>query len=101
MPPSVIHKFDLAITDGAQFLPLSPGAQPLFVAVQQPGSGTIQLWARRIVDAQGRPPFAGKGRAFEVCGTGQPIAGKREYVGSVMDGQFVWHIMEIVAPSDA
>lgn len=93
MPPSVIHKFSLDIRSGTQTLPLSEGAQVIFVGGQAPSDGTVQLWVRRY-HSTGVIPGE---RRFEIYGTGQPIPGKREYVGSVIDGPFVWHVMEVRA----
>jgi hypothetical protein len=92
---SSVHKFNVAISDTPTTLPLSPSAQVVHVAAQAPAfERTLQLWAVTLIDAQGRPPFSGAGRRFEVYGTGQPIPGNRHHVGSVLVDGFVWHVFE-------
>ena len=37
-------------------------------------------------------------RIFFICGTGDAIRRDAKYVGSVHDGEYVWHIFEIPEP---
>ena len=87
---TTIWKYDLDVTD-IQKVSMPMGAMPLHVAIQNPNSGverTIQLWA--AVD----PARPKEDRLFAVVGTGNPAPepDDAEYVGSVIDGPFVWHV---------
>lgn len=58
------------------------GARTLFFAMQ---NGLPTLWA--LVD-----PLAERHScAVYVIGTGHPVPDETRYVGSVLDGEFVWH----------
>jgi hypothetical protein len=48
------------------------------------------MWALVDTDAQIEP------RTFEVVGTGWELDENMFYIGTCLEGSFVWHIMEIV-----
>lgn len=82
-----IFKYELSV-DGTN-ISMPVGAEILTVQSQ---NRTLCLWA--LVD----PEAAKEIRYFEVFGTGHPIgydAGvSREYIATVQDGGFVWHVFE-------
>ena len=82
---STIWKFELEIT--VQNITIPTGAEILSVANQH---GTICLWA--FVEPN-NPKIE---RVIEVVGTGwmlEPMK-KRKFIGTVLDGSFVWHVFE-------
>lgn len=85
-----IYKYEFKVDDEVMVrMPL--GAKVLSVGIQQPRR--ICLWA--IVDSfdvhQGAMPVD---RRFKVRGTGQPLGEVGRFVGTVIDGLFVWHVFE-------
>ena len=82
-----IWKYTIPVTDvvvikvpeGARFLP--------FVASQAPG--TLSLWAE--VDPASGPE---ERRTVLVIGTGNSAGDVGRYIGSALDGAFVWHVYE-------
>jgi hypothetical protein len=82
-----IHKFPLSFTDGWQTVEMQSSVRPVLVAMQH---GVPTLWCDVDADADG---VAFK-REFCVVGTGHTAPSDGEHVGSVIDGQFVWHIFE-------
>ena len=85
-----IWKFPLRL-EQSQTIEMPGGAEVLGVADQK---GVICIWAMVIVEATKSP------RTFEIHGTGHPIDEDVEYgrrfVGTVFQGNFVWHVFEIV-----
>lgn len=85
-----IYKYDLAVRD-VQTVAMPRGAQLLHVAVQDREADydrRIQLWA--AVDTSEEV----EQRTFFVVGTGHDCPGpdRAEYVGTVLDDTFVWHV---------
>jgi hypothetical protein len=63
-------------------------AEILTVKVQD--SFNVCIWAK--VDPEKETEI----RAFEVIGTGHPFDDtNKEYIGTYLDGPFVWHLFEI------
>lgn len=48
----------------------------------------ITLWVEVDRDATDEP------RTFTIIGTGQPMLDQEQYVGTVFDGAYVWHVCE-------
>lgn len=89
-----IWKYDLAVTD-VQKVSMPAGAILLHVGLQRENQGydrTVTLWA----SVNSLAPKVE--RMFAVVGTGNPApepgADDAVYVGSVMDGPFVWHVFD-------
>ena len=81
---NAIYKYPLILGPSVQLIQMPEGAEILHVATQL---GRPTRWARVDVDA----PL--KGRAFAVCGTGQPCPADG-YLGTTHADGFVWHIFE-------
>lgn len=97
-PTTVVHKFDVAISDTPTMLNLHRGARIALVA-QQAGSyaKTLQLWAV-IPTREGVVAMVSNERRFEVYGTGHAVPAGREHVGSVVASNGgVWHVFEAVS----
>lgn len=88
----VIYKFPLqplgetAVT----VLTLPSGALLRAAAMQH---GQLCLWMQ--VNRNNAP----QARTFQVVGTGQPIPGNANFIATVQDGSFVWHVFEILPPT--
>lgn len=82
---TTIFKYPLVLQD-EQIVQMPVDARPLSVGLQR---GSICLWmaARQIEDPR-------EDRIIYVVGTGIPTdkIDNAQYVGSVQDGPFVWHI---------
>lgn len=90
-----IHKFPLAITD-RQTIDLPGHAEILRVGVQ---GGAIYLWAVVATNT-----MLVESRTFDVVGTGNPVPGdatEDNYLGTVEDGPFVWHVFETTVRFDS
>lgn len=82
-----IHKYILmASTSTVVHLPVD--AQVVHCAKQD---SYICIWV--MLDLS-QPPTVS--RTFEVVGTGWDIEDGRVHVGSLLDGGFVWHVLEVV-----
>lgn len=83
-----IRKYPLMMVD-SQEVEMPAGSEILHVGVQK---GTPTVWA--IVDPE-ETTFAEK-RIIEIYGTGHRIEDTEHsvYLGTVMDGPFVWHVFE-------
>ncbi len=92
MSDRTIWKFPLRLTD-VQIVMMPAGADILAVGVQSEG---IVMWAR--VD-----PAETKRQGYKVAivGTGHPAPDQADsnYVGTVFDGPFVWHIFTEKGPA--
>lgn len=75
-----VWKFDL---EDGPVLRLPVGAT---VLTAQSQAGRLCLWA--VVD----PEAAREDRKVHVIGTGQPVPEDVQYVGTVQEGPFVWHV---------
>ena len=86
-----IYKYPLTL-DGIQVLeiPLSPMNEVLsnLIAAGIDPSGSLVVWCRIDTDAPTRRV------AIQVCGTGLVIPDGKlgDWLASVQDGQFVWHV---------
>lgn len=80
-----VWKWRLRIDD-TQVLNMPKGAKVLWVAMQD---GRACLWAE--VDEYA--PV--EKRRIEIRGTGHPLPAPIDYLGSVIQGPFVWHIYEM------
>lgn len=79
-----IYKYPLLLTDSQiMWLPLS--AKPLSVQLQ---GEQLCLWAEVNAGSSGQ-----KQVVISIVGTGHPIPpGAVNYLGTVQQGQFVWHV---------
>ena len=86
-----IYKYPLIPPVEAR-LRMHEGATPLAVQMQ---NGEPFLWAVVDTDAP-----IGEPRRFRTYGTGDALAEgeERVYIGTIQEGQFVWHIFEVLAP---
>jgi len=81
--PLVVWKFEFEVIDEPE-IEMPVGAKVLSVGTQRPRM--ICLWA--ACD----PKAAKERRNFHVRGTGHPLNCEGPFIGSVLDGPFVWHI---------
>ena len=83
-----IWKYDLVVTC-TQGLMIPQAAEILSVENQ---NGTICLWC--LCDTHKEK----EQRIIEIIGTGNPVVQdmgvSRKFIGTVLDGQFVWHVFE-------
>ena len=85
-----IFKYPLEVTDNEQKMLMPEGARVVNVGTQL--DGFVYLWA--LVDSSSRPFSVTTIRTFVIVGTGHPIPDGVEYVGTVQQGPFVWHVLE-------
>lgn len=92
---SSVYKFDVRISDDATVLEMPATAAVVMVAQQAPDfARTVQIWA--VVPIGPKIPVVE--RRFRVHGTGHPIPGQREHVGSCLGSNgLVWHVFEDVS----
>lgn len=85
MSTRTIWKFPLRLTD-VQTVMMPAGAEILAVGVQADG---IMLWARVDPAVSER-----QGYNIAIVGTGHPAPDDTQstYIGTVMDGPYVWHV---------
>lgn len=90
---SVIYKYLLDILKTVTHV-MPEGTKTLHVGMQE---GNLVLWAHTNLERLGHEG-AKEVRTFRCYGTGQPIQDQvpTEYIGTVQDGPFVWHIFEIL-----
>ena len=81
----VVWKYQFDIDDGEQTKDIPLMHQCLYVAMQ---AGKLCLWV--LVN----PSNATVSKGFVLHGTGHPIGDDEDYVGSSLDGQFVWHLFK-------
>ncbi len=80
----VIYKYTLQLADTSQLnLPL--GAEVL--CVKQQGR-KFSLWIKCD------PAAPAETRTFHVVGTGHDVPDGAEYIDTILDGAYVWHIFE-------
>jgi hypothetical protein len=77
-----IWKYALAITD-EQTVTMPQDAEYLHVGMQ---NNVLYLWAR--VD----PASPVEHVPIRVAGTGHPVEGEWDHLGTVHDRQFIWHV---------
>ena len=80
-----VWKFPLLWVEANQDMPVA--AQIIYVGMD-PGSDHIALWA--IVD----PEQPMETRRFAILATGASLHDPERHVGSVIDGNYVWHVFE-------
>lgn len=80
-----VWKFELPVQDDVT-VSMPQGA--IVLDVQSAHAGMLTLWA--IV----HPDEPTEDRAFHVRGTGHPLGEVGQYVATVSDGPFVWHVFE-------
>ena len=85
----VVWKYHLSRGRGVDVLELPGGASFVRADMQE---GIICIWF--LVDRD-EPKVE---RRFSVYGTGQDVPDTANYVGTVMDGPFVWHVFERLEP---
>ena len=102
----VVWKFTLAVQDGLQLVCIPQGALIRWVAMQ---GRTLCLWVE--CDPDRKAPH--EDRFFVVHGTGQPFVPGDQYkgdgshtvteayVGTVLDGSFVWHVYETIIRAES
>jgi len=71
---------------GSAMVEMPRGARVVHIGMQ---SGHVTLWA--IVDTGADEDVS---RSFTCYGTGQQI-GRGDYIGTVRDGPYIWHIFEM------
>lgn len=79
----VIYKYPIDITS-QQFIEMPKGAKLLHVALD--GWGKPCIWAQVDTD---QPKVK---RMFFIYGTGAPMRHHENYVGTFVEGKFVWHV---------
>lgn len=90
-----IYKYNFNLQD-ASIIKTHKLIRILEFGTQNPGHGSLCMWA--IVDPETEPDC--NIQHLKIFGTGHPLpdeAGndmKLPYLGSVQDGQFVWHIFD-------
>lgn len=88
-----ILKYHLELNDRVQLIPKYPHSQIVLVAVQ---NGRITLWVECDPDEfHSRTELEVITRGFLVYGTGHAIPDRNKHVGSVLLGDFVWHVYEV------
>ncbi len=87
----VVYKYPLDIASTVT-RKMPEGAEVLHVGMQDEG---LMLWA--LAKAPSEHAWANETRTFRVYGTGHPIPDDvlAQYLGSVKDGPFIWHVFEI------
>ena len=83
-----IFKYEFEIKDGYQTKSVPLGGKVVFVGKDP--SGWLCAWIE--VD----PGAEKELRPFVVRGTGHPIEKDEEYLGTIVTGQLVWHLYELV-----
>lgn len=84
-----VFKYEFPVDDGV-VVELPFLSEILSVGTQRPGH--ICIWA-----LVGIPANPSKPRRFRVAGTGHPLEGmftKANFIGTVFNGPFVWHVFE-------
>lgn len=80
-----IFKYPLGFS-AANHLDMPIGAKPIMISMQ---NGQVTMWA--LINAEFEQT---RNRDFIVAGTGHPVEDGFTYIGSCMDGMFVWHVFE-------
>ncbi len=84
-----IWKYRFSIS-GIETFSMPEGARVVFVGMQ---GRCINLWA--LVQPLMNWNTEAVERTFVIRGTGHNIEDNLEYVGSTIDGEFVWHVFEV------
>lgn len=80
-----VYKYEIPVDDQWHGSTMPLPAQIVHAASQS--RGVVCLWAEVAPDSTESAV-----RAFRVFGTGQPIPEGAVYVGSALDGPYVWHV---------
>lgn len=90
MTDKTIYKYPTPTSfDPVRTIELPIGAEIVTVGLDPVGE--FCMWA--LVDPTAEP----ENRMFVLVGTGHPITHDVNYIGSIKDGQFMWHILEALA----
>lgn len=81
-----IYKYKVNLSAKPIYIP--QGATLCFVGLS-PDDQSVAMWFD-IPDIDA-PSDA---RRFVILGTGHPVSSSEKYIGSVIDGTFVWHVFE-------
>lgn len=88
---NVIYKYDLEIGKTILFLGISDRIMDI-----QAQDGQICMWVMVDLDDRRKSP-----RTFEVQATGHEFDGSNlNYLRTVQDGPFVWHVFEVLPHAD-
>lgn len=82
-----VWKYQLPVDDTSVFT-MPSGARVLPYIESYLGHAVLTIWVEVDTD---QPPAH---RMLAVHGTGHPIHEDEEYIGTVRDGQFMWHIYD-------
>lgn len=85
-----IYKYRVSVNDAWHEFEIPSPARIIHVASQ--GPGVVSLWAE--IDNEGE----NTARSFRIYATGQGIPDGAAYVGTALDGMFVWHVYERLNP---
>lgn len=83
-----IYKYPLSLREAKTLVKMPRDAVVRHVGMQ---NGDVTIWAEVLPD---NPTVT---RTFHVFGTGHPITtepGSTDFVGTVFDGPFVWHVFD-------
>lgn len=83
-----IYKYPLQLTGGAQSRTLPHGAEIVHFSMQ---GDTPCIWARIPDKSFGTAHHV---RQFWIVGTGHDIKDGLKHIGTVLHGDFVWHLFE-------
>lgn len=81
---NVIHKYPL----GACVSPLLLPAGYVILSVGLDPAGDVCVWARV------NPAHPKEAVEFRIIGTGQPVDARLAFLGTVLQGPWVWHIFK-------
>jgi hypothetical protein len=85
-----IYKYRVQVKEIWHEVAMPSQAKIVHVACQDT-SGVVSLWAEIENES------ASVTRSFRIYGTGQSIPDDTDYVGTALDGMFVWHVYEKAA----
>lgn len=80
----IIYKYQFALVE-SQYVAMPGGAEVLSTGLQ---NGIITIWAK--VDPN-NPSVA---YAFHIVGTGGEVPDNTEFIGTVQQDRFVWHVFQ-------
>jgi len=83
-----VWKYDLLVRGETEIYDIPMGSRVIKVECRQPQ--LLSFWAE--VDTEKNK----EKREFVIVGTGHPIPENYEYVGTALDGWYVWHLYEKV-----
>lgn len=93
---ATIKKFPILFKDDGNLLPLHQGFRVLHAAMQynvQLKKVVPTIW---VLDSEVEPPLPYL--RVKIQGTGDEVHIERKHFGTVLDGDFVWHIFEYYPP---